>query len=137
MRLILSILAIAVLSSCNGNEAELKVEVLPKESGLDEIRRFRVYSPDEAVCVRPDFISIIRNQYDPQEGIYDYGSPYSEFYFGFAESEPVFIIDKKGLTFAVTIMNKQPIESEIEYVACKDLIERRVRSLKSVSFSLN
>ena len=137
MRAILSIVALVSLSSCYADETELKVEVLPKEPGLDEIRRFRLYSSNEAVCLRSDFISIIRSQYDPQESIYDYGSPYSEFYFGFAEYEPVFIIDKKGLTFAVTIMNKQPIESEIEYVACKDLIERRVRSVKSVSFSLN
>ena len=79
MRLLLSFIAIAVLSSCNGNETELKVEVLPKESGLNEIRRFRVYSSNEAVCLRSDFMSIIRNQYDPQESIDDYGSPYSEF----------------------------------------------------------
>jgi hypothetical protein len=129
--------ATLILSSCNETEVKLVADVESADPDLPDVKILRLYANQSAVCIRPTDISLIRHKYDPSEGVENYGSPSSKFYHGFADDEPVLIIDEDGLSFAITTKRGISGQSSIEYVSCKDLIEKRVLKVNSVKFSLN
>lgn len=136
MRIVSLVFISLILSSCNEPDVKLAVNVESADPDLPNVKIFRLHANQGVVCIRPSDISLIRHKYDPSEEVENYGSPSSKFYHGFADDEPVLMIDEDGLSFAITTKKGISGQSLIEYVSCKDLIEKRVSKVSIVKFSL-